>query len=456
MNFGDVVSARLFFPILYPLLGTPANPRWGVRSMAAERLRQMELPRNEIRALSADRLHRTLVYAARHCEFYRERFRGCGLKRESDLVVQNLSQIPPLTRHEVQGHLLDMISKNVGRTTWRENSSGGSTGNPVVLLQDAEYRREGNAVTFASDMIQGWNYGNRVGYLWGARRDTNPFQGMFGRVVNFVRNRRVYDSFDMGATQMRDFHEDLTRFHPHNLIAYAGSAFLLSSFLLNERIKPTYPAVSIITSAETLTEQMRAQISECFGVPVYNRYGSREVGNIASECSSHRGLHLLPDKHVEVVDGESGMPLMSKPGKILVTLFSNLAMPLIRYDIGDIGILTDEGCDCGLNSPLLKKVLGRSSDFITSPSGRLIHGEYFTHIFYGHRNIRQFLFVQESNTRFNVKIVAVAHLDAGQKAHLLGEIESVLGDDAEVRIEFVDRIPPQPSGKFRFTVSKVS
>jgi len=399
----DLVSSRLFYPILYGLLSTPAHPRWGVRAMAAERISQMKLPRAEIKAYLAHRLHQTLVQAMRHCEFYQERFKRAGFTSESDLIMKNLKHIPPLTKKDVQEHFDELTAKGISQKNWRENSSGGSTGNPVVLMQDAGYRKEGVAITFVSDMIQGWNYGNRVGYLWGAQRDTKTFKGVVGQLRNYLHNRRIYDSFDMGPAEMRKFHQDLTEFRPHNLIAYASSAFLYASFLLKEGIKPSYPTVSIITSAETLTEEMRLKIEECFGVPVYNRYGSREVGNIASECSCHRGLHLQLDKHIEVVDSESGSPLVDKPGKILVTLFSNLAMPLIRYDIGDIGILTDAPCECGINSPLLKQVLGRSSDFITSPSGRLIHGEYFTHIFYGHRNIRQFLFVQETRTIFSMR-----------------------------------------------------
>jgi phenylacetate-CoA ligase len=452
----DVVSSRLFFPICYPMLGTPAYPRWGVRSMAAERLSQMKLSRASIRNLVAHRVRQTLMYAARHCEFYRERFKQAGLTRESDLVMENLIHIPALTKRDVQDHFAELASSGISRRNWRENSSGGSTGNPVVLLQDAHYRKEGNAITFASDIIQGWNYGNRVGYLWGAQRDTSAIRGAVGSMTNYLRNRRYYDSFDMAPAQMRRFHQDLTEFHPHNLIAYAGSAFLFASFLLNERIKPDYPSKTIITSAETLTEEMRSKIVECFGVPVFNRYGSREVGNIASECSSHQGLHLHLDKCLEVVDGESGRPLLEEPGKILVTLFSNLAMPLIRYDVGDIGILTEDECDCGLHAPMLRQVLGRSSDFIASPSGRMIHGEYFTHIFYGHRNVRQFLFVQETRSRFIVKIVSSRQMESGEKSHILDEIKLILGDSAEVRMELVDRIPPLISGKYRFTVSQVS
>jgi len=104
---------------------------------------------------------------------------------------------------------------------------------------------------------------------------------------------------------------------------------------------------------------------------------------------------------------------------------------------------------------VLEKVLGRSSDFILAPSGRLIHGEYFTHVFYGRRTIKQFQFVQESRTRYAVRIVPTVELAAAQLEDIRQEIVAVLGSNADVRFEFQEHIPPLPSGKFRFTVSNV-
>jgi phenylacetate-CoA ligase len=131
-------------------------------------------------------------------------------------------------------------------------------------------------------------------------------------------------------------------------------------------------------------------------------------------------------------------------------------MPLIRYDIGDVGILTEGFCPCGRSALLVKKLLGRSSDFVVSPSGRLIHGEYFTHAFYGHRGIRQFQFVQETATLYLVRIVKSADFEPSSLEALKHETELVLGQDAEIRFEFVENIPSAPSGKWRFTISNVA
>jgi phenylacetate-CoA ligase len=255
---------------------------------------------------------------------------------------------------------------------------------------------------------------------------------------------------------MQKFHRELTFFQPDNILAYASSIYLFASFLRQAGLKPNYPLRSIISSAETLTDAMRAEVEKCFGAPVYDRYGTREVGAIASECDHHAGLHLHAlDHYVEVVDFETGQRIWDKPGRLLITLLTNYAMPLIRYDIGDVGILTEDFCTCGRAAPLVKKLLGRSSDFFVSPSGRLIHGEYFTHALYGHRGIRQFQFVQETPTLYRLRIVKSADFQPSSLEAVKRETELVLGQSAEIRFEFVENIPSAASGKWRFTVSNV-
>jgi len=85
----------------------------------------------------------------------------------------------------------------------------------------------------------------------------------------------------------------------------------------------------------------------------------------------------------------------------------------------------------------------------------LIHGEYFTHVFYGRRAIKQFQFVQESRTRYAVRVVPNGELVSAQLEDIRQEIMAVLGSSADLRFELLEHIPPLPSGKFRFTISNV-
>src|SRR5439155_17364465 len=147
----DVVSTKLYFPIIAALIPTPTNPiRWRVRGMVREKEWLMRRPLAEIKRHQAERIHKLLVHAVRHCELYRRRFAAVGLTQEHDLTIENLELLPILSKHDVQQHYDSLLSRGMHRSTWRQNFSGGSTGQTVVLMHDAGYRAEDDATSFVS------------------------------------------------------------------------------------------------------------------------------------------------------------------------------------------------------------------------------------------------------------------------------------------------------------------
>jgi len=218
-----------------------------------------------------------------------------------------------------------------------------------------------------------------------------------------------------------------------------------------------------MTSAGTLYGLMRETIQRVFRAPVFNRYGSREVGDIACECEAHQGLHVCPVTHYVEILREDGTPARpGEVGEIVVTSLTNYAMPLIRYRIGDMGAWAEKDCSCGRNWPLLKEVTGRVTDSFVSASGTRVHGEYFTHLLYFRDWVKKFQFLQESYTRIRLLIVPAVPPDQAkwiveqERADLEAKVQLVMGPECSLEIELVSDIPPSPSGKYRYTISKVS
>src|SRR5262249_55637025 len=139
-----------------------------------------------------------------------------------------------------------------------------------------------------------------------------------------------------------------------------------------------YRPRAMITSAEVLTPDERDLLEEVFCCPVFNRYGCREVGVIASECPAHRGMHVMAEGlYLEIErDGRPAAP--GGPGCLLLTDPLNLAMPLIRYRVGDVGSWDEGPCPCGRGLPRLKEVAGRVTDFLVGGDGRLVSGAFLS------------------------------------------------------------------------------
>ena len=201
---------------------------------------------------------------------------------------------------------------------------------------------------------------------------------------------------------------------------------------------------------------MRSVIERVFRTKVFNRYGSREVGNVASECECHTGLHVSsPSCIVEVVRPDGSQADPEEVGEIVVTLLTNRAMPLIRYRIGDMGAWAAEGCPCGRGFPLLRYVQGRVSDSFVSREGARVHGEYFTHLLYFRPWVERFQFVQETPDLIRIAVVLTPGegIPEDHRADIEDKIRLVMGAHCRVQWHFPDEIRPSDSGKYRYTIS---
>jgi phenylacetate-CoA ligase len=213
--------------------------------------------------------------------------------------------------------------------------------------------------------------------------------------------------------------------------------------------------LSVISSAEVLYPHQRELIERTFGCGVIDRYGTRELGGIACECQEHMGLHISTENVcVEIL--RNGIPVpVGEEGDIVVTNLNNYGMPFIRYQTGDVGQLSDVECRCGRGLPMMQIVSGRATDLFKTKDGRTIHRAFFTHLFYDIVEVKQFQVTQESYDLVVVSIVERSPLPSERLVFLERAIKDMMQSDVKVEFEFLDTIPLQPSGKYRFIISKV-
>ena len=212
----------------------------------------------------------------------------------------------------------------------------------------------------------------------------------------------------------------------------------------------------IITSAETLFPHQRELFEEQFGAEVFNRYGCREVSNIAQECAAHRGLHVNLDRvFVEIVDEEGNPVDEGDHGLVVSTSLQNFGMPLIRYKTSDISAIRQHTCTCGRQMPLMESITTKAEDIIVSPDGRLISPSILTHPFKPMVNIEKSQIIQEDKNSIRIKIVRKPGYTERDTEILLQGLQPRVGHDMRILVEYVDDIERTPSGKYRWVISKV-
>jgi phenylacetate-CoA ligase len=201
-------------------------------------------------------------------------------------------------------------------------------------------------------------------------------------------------------------------------------------------------------------------LQRVFGAPVFNRYGTSELGGIACSCGHDPRLHMSALTHlVEVLraDGEPCGP--GETGEVVITHLANRAMPLIRYRIGDLAVPgPTDPCRCGRTLPSIAEVSGRVLDAFVRSDGTVLSGSYVRSFYPSTKGLRQFQIVQLTPTRVQVRLVERPEIagDVAQRRANVRVIEQhlqrALGRDCQATFEFLDEIPRERSGKFRPTV----
>lgn len=445
--------APLLRHVVQPLYYAKNRDRRFQRLAALER--NQWLPAGEVQALQVERLNALLRHAYETTEFYRQRLDECGLGPGPIRSIDDLSALPPVSKADLQVSLEGMISRAYDRKDLVADASGGSTGKPTVFYKDVDRHNLRRADQYRHDRWTGWNIGDPWALVWGARQDLVDERSLRERALQRYMERCIaLDAFELSEARILSFLDRLGRFRPRMILGYAGALDHVARFILEKGRAGAVRPLAIVSSAERLTGEMRERIQAAFSCPVLDRYGSREAGLIASECRLRSGLHVNADNLlVEILEnGRAVAP--GEQGNVVVTDFWNFGMPLIRYDLGDRATASAGVCGCGRGLPLIQSIEGRASDFLVAADGTRIHGEYFTHLFYGNTGIAQFQFVQESMSEVVIRVVPAGE-SVPDIAQVVEKTRRVLGESVEVKVQLCTEIRPAASGKFRFTICNV-
>ncbi|MHC1729920.1 MAG: phenylacetate--CoA ligase family protein [Syntrophobacteraceae bacterium] len=406
----------------------------------------------------ADILRSSLTNILKHCvkhvRYYSRLLNGISTRIESD-PFEALSLLPILDKSIIKANFEEIKSNDLNSRKWFFNTSGGSTGEPVRLIQDKYHQEMTNAIAELFSTWAGFELGNPKILLWGSERDIlEGKKSIKSSIINTLSNTILLNAFLMTPEQMRAYIDVINTSQKTIIVAYAQAIYELATYANRKHINVKSP-ISIITSAGTLYPFMREKIEQIFKCPVYNRYGSREAGLIAAERPNFDGMLVPPwGTYVEVVDSNGNKLPPGTEGDIVVTSLTNYSMPMLRYSIGDRGIAM-------ANDPLLgyqriKKITGRTVDAFIRTDGTLIDGEFFTHLLYFRDYVDKFQVVQNNYDEITYRI-ATTHGDRLREDSLeiTDKTRKAMGYSCSVNFEIVDELLPSHSGKYRYTISLI-
>ncbi|MDZ7959739.1 MAG: hypothetical protein RMY34_17955 [Aulosira sp. DedQUE10] len=377
---------------------------------------------------------------------------GCEEMLEQNPQIY-LSKLPILTKDIIRKNFEELKSLDLEKRKWYFNASGGSTGEPIRLIQDREYFDHSQGIKLLYSYLVGREIGEPEVKLWGSEKDileaTKNWRAIFS---GFLSNTVYINAYQMNPQRMAAYIRLINQKSPKLILAYAIAIYELAKFAESEQLQIT-PPKAIMTSAENLHPWMREKIERVFQCQVFNRYGSREVGDIACERPGFEGFWVAPwGNYVEIVDDNNNPLPPGVEGNILITSLTNFAMPLIRYKIGDRGALSANHS----SGQIFQKISGKDTDMLKTKDGTLTESGYFEELMYFKDWVKNYQVIQKEYSEILVKIVPLtSNYPLEELNDFVEKTKVLMGEDCLVNFEFVDDIKTTPSGKYRFVISEI-
>jgi phenylacetate-CoA ligase len=415
------------------------------------------------------KLSALLLTATTHSVYYR----GLNLARPSGKTAREwLKRFPTLSRTQVREHFTGIVvdalrdeikspeSDSPRPYDWLAVKTGGTTGVPTTVIHDANQRDWGRATRLYAARHCGFPMGTPYFRLWGSEADLLKQQASLQqRMLQSLNAEVTMNAFKAREADLRR-HLDTMLAHPqiHHLMSYVDAAASLAMFIQDQKLaRPKLK--SIMACAGTVTPEFRRLLEETFAAEVFDKYGSRDCCDMACECSHHTGLHVLsPNAFLEIVDDQGRDCPPGQPGRILVTLLNNFAFPLIRYEIGDVGVwAADSPCPCGSPFPRLQGLQGRQDDMLVTEDGTWQSSAFIRHfvgVSLNRQLIREWQMEQTDRAKFVFRYIPLntERLEDNLKK-LKASFQLVFGHSAQIEMQQVQEIPPTPTGKIRWIIN---
>jgi phenylacetate-CoA ligase len=404
----------------------------------------------DLAALQRRRL-KTIVARAAETTYYAAVLRQAGIADPGAFEPHDLARLPLLDRETITQHGLDAFLR-VDPAGLVAVSTSGSTGTPGRFYRSWKEEAAHSARWMRVYRAYGCGFRDRqLNVATASKPDRKGPVTWLRRAGVLPRVERVRSDAPPGEVLAR-----LQALNPPILTGYAGAIEALADHVI-ETGAVVQPPRAVFCTAMEVTDRCLQLSERAFGAPAVDVYVTNEFGVIAWSCPVRRGvLHLNEDEMiVEVLDAEGKPVPAGTVGELVITSLCLTAMPLIRYRMGDMAALLSGRCPCGRGLALMSRVQGRTAHVIRRPDGSSIVTPAITRLIGqsgAYEWVRQYQVREEPGPRVRI-LLDVRRLPTEAQRHaLLGSLESGVGPDFQVNLEFVNHIPPAPSGKLQYLV----
>lgn len=419
---------------------------------SAERLREHQF----------EQLQLLLQHAWDSIPFYRYRLEKSGFKPKRTLSAQSFRKIAIISRRGVQAAERKLASSKLPKSHGKTSlvSTSGSTGKPIKMLSTQFVQIFFQALAQRDHIWHQRDMSTRFGSInFHAATGNDKHQGTRQAGLGSVFDALYSTQESVGLnifTPVQQQIEWLLKENPDYLLTYPSNLRALIASLQDNQL--SIPGMQQIqTISETVDDDLRILTRESLGAKLVDLYSAQEVGAIALQCPQFDHYHIQSESlYVEVINEHHKPCKPGETGRVVITTLNNFATPLIRYEIGDYAEMGDI-CPCGRGLPVLKRIMGRTRNMLTLPSGDKVWplpGSQHYRQLTG-SDIQQAQIIQKSLEHLQVNLVVNKPLSIKQEKLIAELIRNNLQSDYHISFEYYREIQRSPSGKFEEFISEL-
>lgn len=395
----------------------------------------------QIKKHQEEQIQKLLAHAKTTVPFYSD---------QSDTVLSNW---PVVNKNVLRSNGNDILSNMYQKENLIAMSTSGSTGTPFTSWQDGDKKKHVNAETLYYNGKIGFSIGRRIIYLRSIVSEVSK-----SKLQQFSQNIYLLDCNDLSDSGIKEklkFIVNYSKGCGAMLMGYASTFTAFQKYFDKYGYEEVAEAkiYGIASGSEMLYDATRETLEKAFKCQCVSRYANEENGFLGQD-DDENNVFLMnrADYYIEVLKMKSDEPAEEgEIGRIVVTDLYNYAMPMIRYDTGDVGAYITRRYK-GVERKAIGSFGGRKVDMVTDYFGNLVSPFSVTNMMWKYKMVKQYQFVQQEKGKY--RIILNANKEEINEKELILDYKHIFGNDSFFEIEYRDEIPVMASGKRRYIVNE--
>ena len=439
----SIKTARILENVILPI---------GDRVFGTRVIKELKIQRKyascsetELEKVQQEKLRKILNHATENTIYYQE-------YKSGDLNFNEwLLSFPILTKKDTVDSTDLLISKIHRRTNLIKYESSGSSG-----LRSLVYLNKEEQSIIRAILINWWEWN---GYYLGKpvfQTGMSPQRGILKSIKDKLFNTYYFTAFGLDEAAIVSALRKVRNVKNMHLFGYASSLYEIARVANKNEIDLKFDKA--MSQGDKLFDHYKKEIETAFNCDVVEDYGLNEGIMIGQKKDLPYFYVYTPNVFLEIVDDFGIRVEDGNMGRIIATKLDGYAMPLIRYDTGDLGVMLPRNkypTNRDYNFPLLERVIGRNTDIIKTTEGKTLIVHTFTGIFEFFPEIQQFQVVQKTIDSITFRYIPSEQFEETVLLRIEERFRELTGSSIGVIWEKVYKIEPSKSGKPQIIINEL-